>query len=100
MIKNYLKIALRNISKNELYAFINMAGLAIGMASAILILFGFRMSFSYDRFNSRADELYRLNWDFKWNGTEGVGPGTPPPLAGKMLSDVPEVVAATHSGRC
>ena len=96
MIKNFVKIALRNISKNKLYAFINIAGLAIGMASAILILFWVQDELSYDSFNVRANQLYRVNWDFKWNGTEGVGPGTPPPLAGKMLSDVPEVVAATR----
>lgn len=96
MIKNYLKIAVRNISKNRLYSFINIAGLAIGMASAILILFWVQDELSYDRFDLKANELYRVNWDFKWNGTEGVGPGTPPPLAGKLVSDIPEVTAATR----
>ncbi len=96
MLKNYLKIAIRNISKNKLYSFINIAGLAIGMASAILILFWVQDEMSYDRFNPKADVLYRVKWDFKFNGTEGVGPGTPPPLAGKLMTDIPEVEAATR----
>ena len=96
MIRSFVKVALRKISKNRLYSFINIAGLAIGMASAILILFWVRDELSYDRFNLKADQLYRVNWDFKWNGTEGIGPGTPPPLAGKMLAEIPEVSAATR----
>ena len=96
MIKNFLKVALRNISRNRLYSLISIAGLAIGMASAILILFWVQDELSYDRFIPGVNQLYRVNWDFKWNGNEGVGPGTPPPLAGKLMNEVPGIESATR----
>ena len=96
MLKNYCKMAVRNMLKNKLYSFINILGLSIGIASTLLILRWVQDELSYDRFNSKADVLYRVNWDFNWNGNEGVGPGTPPPLAAKLVSDIPEVAAATR----
>ena len=96
MFKNYLKIAFRNLSKNKLYSFINIAGLAIGMACAILIFKWVQNELGYDRFIKNADSVYRLNWEYRWNGNEGVGPTTPPPLAAKLVEEVPEVVAAVR----
>lgn len=96
MIKNYLKISIRNLKKQKLYSTINILGLAIGFTCTILILLWVQDELSYDRFNPNANNLYRVNWDFKWNGDEGVGPGTPPPLAAKLVSDIPEVAAATR----
>ena len=60
MFNNYLKIIIRNLSRNPLYSFINISGLAIGMASAILILLWVQDELSYDRFHQNADRIYRL----------------------------------------
>ncbi|MGH7595708.1 MAG: ABC transporter permease [bacterium] len=96
MLNNYLKVAFRNLLKHRLYALINIGGLAIGLACAILIFLWVRDETGYDRFHAYADALYRLNWDVKVNGNEGGGPGTPPPLAATLKENLPEVKAATR----
>jgi hypothetical protein len=68
MIKNYFKIAWRNITRHKAYSTLNIAGLSIGMACSILILLWVENELSYDRFNANADQLYRLTanaGDFK-----------------------------------
>src|SRR5918993_58779 len=60
MIKNYLKIAFRNIVRHRAFAMLNIAGLAIGMTCSILILLWVQNELSYDRFHANAGELYRL----------------------------------------
>jgi len=60
MIKNYLKIAFRNIIRHKAFAVINIAGLAIGMACSIFILLWVQNELSYDRFNKNANEIYRI----------------------------------------
>ncbi|SHN20730.1 ABC transporter permease [Mucilaginibacter sp. OK098] len=63
MIRNYLKIAWRNIIRHKAYSFINLSGLAIGMASSILILLWVQNELSYDRFHKNADQTYRITCD-------------------------------------
>src|SRR5258705_7577764 len=73
MIKNYFKIALRNLQRHKAYSLLNISGLAIGMACSILILLWVQNELSYDRFHTNADQLYRLTCnagDFK----EAVSP--------------------------
>ncbi len=60
MIKNYLKIAFRNMIRHKAFAVINIAGLAIGMACSIFILLWVQNELSYDRFNKNANETYRI----------------------------------------
>ncbi len=60
MVKNYLKIAIRNIKKYKAYSFINIAGLAIGMACCILIIQFVQDELSYDHHHEKADRIYRL----------------------------------------
>jgi putative ABC transport system permease protein len=60
MLLNYLKIALRIIRRNKGYSFINIFGLAVGFASAILILLWVENEISYDRFHSKADRIYKM----------------------------------------
>ncbi|PSR56716.1 ABC transporter permease [Adhaeribacter arboris] len=57
---NYFKIALRNLFRQKAFSFINIFGLAIGMACSILILFWVQDELSYDRFHAHADQLYRI----------------------------------------
>ena len=60
MIRNYLKIAFRNISRNRVYSFINITGLAIGLAATMLILLYTKDEVSYDRFHSKNPNIYRV----------------------------------------
>jgi putative ABC transport system permease protein len=60
MLKNYFKIAYRNIIRHKAYSFINLSGLAIGMASSILILLWVQNELSYDKFNTNAKQIYRV----------------------------------------
>ena len=60
MFLNYIKITLRILSKQKVYAFINVFGLSIGIASCILIYLFVRDEWSYDRFHENAENLYRV----------------------------------------
>ena len=94
MFKNYLKIALRNIKKHKGYSFINIAGLAIGMAACILILLWIQDELSYDRFHRNADQIYRVVFvDETYDQIRSYSV-TPPALAKAMKKDFPEVIQA------
>lgn len=60
MFKNYFKIAIRNLTRNKVYAFINVAGLSIGLACAMLILLYVKDEVSFDRFHTNGPRLYRI----------------------------------------
>lgn len=70
MFQNYISVALRNLIKNKLYSAINIIGLAIGLASCVLITLFVRDEFSYDTFWKDADRIYRLNTTFNIPGRE------------------------------
>lgn len=65
MIRNYFKTAFRNISKNKLYAFINIIGLAIGLAACLLIGLYINNELKYDTFNTNADRIVRTTMEYK-----------------------------------
>ena len=60
MLKNYFTVALRNLLRNKIYAFINMAGLSIGLACAMLIILYVKDEVSYDRFHANVNNIYRV----------------------------------------
>jgi len=75
MVKNYLKVAVRNLLRHKAYTLINIAGLAVGMACTILILLWVQYELSFDRYHEHADRIYRLatHIDFgKWQGSLAV----------------------------
>ena len=84
MIKNYLKIALRNITRHKAYAAINISGLAIGMACSIFILLWVQNELSYDRFHKNADEIYRITGDAGDFKAAVNCAGMPPELKAKL----------------
>ena len=92
MLKNYFKIALRNLKRNKGYAAINVAGLAVGMAACLLIGLYVQSERSYDRFHERADRIYRVTWTTGFGGTAAV----PASMLPKFKDDFAEVEAATH----
>lgn len=67
MIRNYFKIALRYLQKNKLYAIVNVLGLAIGIASCILIGLYIWHEKSFDSFHKNADRIARITWEYKFD---------------------------------
>lgn len=91
MIKNFIKTAFRSLLKSKGFTAINVLGLALGLATCMLIVFYVFDELSYDRFNIKADRIYRVNNDIKFGGTENSYAVSPAPLAAAFLSELPEV---------
>jgi putative ABC transport system permease protein len=86
MFKNYLKIALRNILKYKAYSLINILGLAVGMASCILILLYVHDELSYDKYHEKADQIYRVTREwFNSDGSSNLHLGHVAPPIGPLL---------------
>lgn len=96
MIRNYIKIAWRNLLKNKLYSFINIFGLAIGIATCLIIMLFVQDELSYDRFNEKADQIVRVVFRGKMNGELIKEASTMAPTAQTLKNDYPEVLAATR----
>jgi ABC-type antimicrobial peptide transport system permease subunit len=90
MFKNYLKIALRNLIRNKTYSLINISGLAVGMASVILIAMYVQAELSYDRFHQNLDHIYRVTVS---SGEEQIPSwiGTPALLGPSFQQRFPEI---------
>jgi putative ABC transport system permease protein len=101
MLKNYLKIAFRNFRKNPGYSFINVLGLAIGLSCFIIITAYIRYEISFDQFNEKADQTYRVVHQQPDNSFLGTNRFAviPAPLEKAILADFPEVVQATTIGK-
>ncbi len=91
MLKNYLKIALRNIKHYKAYSFINIFGLAIGMACGILILLFVHFEYSYDRFHEKKDRIHRVAVKANWGDTRIAQTQTPAILTQTFYNDYPDV---------
>ena len=87
MLKNYLKIAVRNILKNKVYSFINIAGLAVGMAACLLIFLNVQNDFSFDKFNKNFNRIYRVVIEAKQNGKDVIWSITPTGYANAFQND-------------
>jgi putative ABC transport system permease protein len=91
MIKNYFKIAWRNIINNKVYSAINILGLAAGMAVALLIALWVNNEFSYDRFLPDSDRLYQVRRNFNSNGETLTFSSTSLKLANALRNNYPEI---------
>ncbi|MBK8292181.1 MAG: ABC transporter permease [Flammeovirgaceae bacterium] len=80
MLRNYLKIAIRNLTKNSVYSFINISGLSIGIASSVLILLWVADEYSYDTFHKNYNSIYKLYQNQEWQQGIGTGNAMPYPL--------------------
>jgi putative ABC transport system permease protein len=96
MVKNYLKIAFVNLKKHKAFSFINIFGLAIGMACCILIAAYVFHELSYDRFHEKADRIYRLKSELKISGDDLDIPKSSPPMADYLVQNYPEVIDAVR----
>ena len=84
MLKTYFKLAYRNILKDKAYSIINITGLAIGLASSILILLWVQNELSYDRFHKNAGQIYRITSDFSDFKSAANSAGMPAGLKAEM----------------
>ncbi len=90
MFKNFFKIAWRSLFKNKFYTIINISGLAIGLATGIMLLLWVQNELSYDKFNKDYKNIYQLSSHFKSNGEDQTWDGVPGPLA-VFAGSIPEV---------
>jgi putative ABC transport system permease protein len=93
MIKNYFKVALRNLWKSRGFSAINIIGLAAGLGVCLLIVLYVMDELSYDRHYQNADRIYRLDADLYINNTLFNSATSPKPLAVQLVKDYPEVEA-------
>lgn len=96
MLKNYFTIAFRNLKKQRFYTLINIMGLAIGIASCLVILMYITHELSYDKHHEAADRIYRVNCEIKFGANHMNLAVAPAPLADALRTDFPEV---EHSAR-
>lgn len=96
MFKNHIKIVLRNALKNKGYTFINVSGLAIGIAICFLIQLWVSDELSYDRFHTKADRIYRVLWDAQYGDNQWTIPLGPVPIGETLRNSFPEVEAVTQ----
>lgn len=98
MLKSYLKLALRNLWKNKLFSVINITGLALGVACALLIIFHVRQELSYDKGFTRTDLLYRVTETGKGENARSWA-ATSYPTAGVMRDYFPQVANSARFHR-
>jgi putative ABC transport system permease protein len=95
---NYLKAAGRKIGRQKGYAFINVAGLAIGLAVCMLISLWVVDEFGYDRFHQNYRTIFRVYHDESATAPGSTSALTPPPMAAALKKDFPDVVRSTRFG--
>jgi putative ABC transport system permease protein len=92
MIRNYFKIAWKNLKKNKFFSFINIFGLSVGLACCMLITLYIINELSYDKYQENGKNIYQLATAFIQQGQENKMPSTPAPMARAMQQDFPDVV--------
>ncbi|TFH28223.1 MAG: FtsX-like permease family protein, partial [Bacteroidia bacterium] len=91
MWKNFVRVTIRNFKKNKSFNMINIAGLAIGLASAVFIILYIISETSYDRFHERSADIYRLYLDGKIAGQEVKGAWNSPTFGPGFHEEIPEI---------
>ncbi|MEO6001252.1 MAG: ABC transporter permease [Chitinophagaceae bacterium] len=92
MLKNYFKIAFRNLTRHKAFSFLNISGLAIGMACSILILLWVQHELSYDRFHANKEQIFRVTC----NATGFKAAVSPPGMAEQLKKEIPGIKASTR----
>src|SRR5438445_12205179 len=92
MLKNYFKIAIRKLSRNNLFSFVNIAGLAIGLTCVILILLFVKDEWSFDKFHTKGKNIYRLvQTTTDTSGIERKSGNTGLPHGPVFAAEIPEI---------
>ncbi len=91
MIRNYIKITFRNISRQKFYAIINITGLTIGLATSLLIVLYIVDEFSYDRFHADINEMYRVDLKARLSEQYMEIAYTSAPISNAFVEEIPEI---------
>ena len=91
MIKNYFKTAWRNMLRNKVSSFINISGLSIGIACALLIVIFIKNELGYDKFHKDANRIFQVVLNGNMNGQEFWAGNTPPPVGAALAGNIPEI---------
>ncbi|MEJ0054541.1 MAG: ABC transporter permease [Bacteroidota bacterium] len=91
MLRNYMTIALRNLRKHSFYTFINVMGLAVSIASCLLIVLYITNELNFDNHHLAADRIYRVDTEVKFGGNHLRMATSPGPLAETLKAEYPEV---------
>lgn len=96
MFNNYLKIAFRNIKRYKLFTFINISGLAVGITTFAIISLWVKNEISYDKFNTKADRIFRIEREITRDENDGRWPITGARYKQALIDDYPEVINAVR----
>ncbi|MEM1325709.1 MAG: ABC transporter permease [Bacteroidota bacterium] len=96
MLKNNIKITLRNFWNNKFYGSINIIGLTMGLTAALLIILYIQHELSYDQFLEDADRIHQVTLTSSYGGEEFSTSNTPPPVGETMQAEFPEIESYTR----
>jgi len=99
MIKNFFRIAVRNIANHRGITFINISGLAVGLAATLLILLWVQNELSYERYNLNGEDIYRVEQDQFYSGERYHVTVTPHPSGPVWMENIPEIKEQTRINR-
>jgi putative ABC transport system permease protein len=99
MIQNFFRIAIRNIARHKGFTFINVTGLAVGLAASLLILLWIQDEFSFEKFNTKAAYIYRVEEDQFYSGERYHVTVTPHPSGPVWKEKIPEIIEQTRLNR-
>jgi putative ABC transport system permease protein len=96
MLRNYFNIAIRNLGKHKFFGIINVTGLSLGIACSMLIALFVIDELRYDKFNTKADRIYRIISHINYGGNDSRYAVCPAPLAKTIREEIPEIEDATR----
>ncbi len=96
MLRNYLKVAWRNLVKNRVFSFINIFGLSVGLTCCLLISIYIYHEISYDKYHKNGDRVYRVGTVFIDQGVQERGANSSAPLGRMLQQEFPEIEASAR----
>ena len=96
MFRNYLNVAIRNLVRHKVYSFINIFGLAIGIAACLLISFYVKDELNYDAYHEDSDRIFRVAFESKDRTGSPIFATAPGPLAPALKEEFPQVERAVR----
>ena len=96
MIRNYLKVAFRNILKHKFFSFVNILGLTMGISACLFVVMYIDDELSYDHMHLKGERIYRMNLHGKLAGQEVYTANTSFPMSKALVAEIPEVEEATR----
>lgn len=96
MLRNNLLIAWRNLLRNKVSSYINIAGLSIGIASVLMIALFIQHEAGYDKFHKDAGRIFQVTLHANFGGQEFYNGNTPPPVGNALATNIPEIESFTR----